>query len=76
MFYGIFHSSCKSATLLPKHGLYQGSFPHDFATSAWLPLKLACVKSARIWSFCGPYFPTFGLKCVDHAVRRHAVLVW
>ena len=26
---------------------------------------LRCLKSVRIWSYSGPYFPTFGLKQKD-----------
>ena len=27
-----------------------------------LETKLHCVKSARVWSFCGSYFPAFGMN--------------
>ena len=26
-----------------------------------IPLSRHCVKSVRIWSYSGPYFPAFGL---------------
>ena len=30
-----------------------------------------CVKSVQIWSFCGPYFPVFGLNAEIYSVNLH-----
>ena len=30
-----------------------------------------CLKSVRIWSFFGPYFPAFGLNTERYAVSLH-----
>ena len=34
--------------------------------------NLLCVKSVRIWSFSGPYFPGFGLNTGRHGVSMNA----
>ena len=31
-------------------------------------LKVQCVKSVRIWSYSGPYFPAFGLNIERYSV--------
>ena len=36
--------------------------------SDFLPANLYCVKSVRIWSYSGPYFPTFGLNTERYKV--------
>ena len=45
------------------------AFPYKYVevytfARAYVNSYISCVKRVCIWSFSGPYFPTFGLKMV------------